>query len=295
MYEGDSPLAERRAAALSLDSMLLAELLGRVELRELLDPQVVATTAAQLQHLHPDRAARDAEGVADLLRLLGPLTEAEVAARCTADDVGGWLEGLRAAKRALTVSFAGQTWWVAIEDIGLLRDGVGVAVPVGVPASFTETVADPLGELLGRFARTHGPFTTARRRGPVRAGPARHRRRAGPDGGRRRLVRGEFTDLADGGDQWCDADVLKILRRRSLAALRAQVEPVSTTAYARFLPAWQQVGAERGVGHRRPGRGDRPAGRGADTGVGGRTAGVRPRGSATTSRRCSTNCWRPAR
>ena len=132
MYEGDSPLAERRAAALSLDSMLLAELLGRVELRELLDPQVIASRpSAQLQHLSEDRAARDAEAVADLLRLLGPLTEAEVVERCTADDVGGWLEGLRAAKRALTVSFAGQTWWVAIEDIGLLRDGVGIAVPVG--------------------------------------------------------------------------------------------------------------------------------------------------------------------
>ncbi|HEX7428761.1 MAG TPA: ATP-dependent helicase, partial [Mycobacterium sp.] len=248
MYEGDSPLAERRAAALSLDSVLLAELLGRVELRELLDPQVVATTAAQLQHLHSDRAARDAEGVADLLRLLGPLTEAEVAARCTADDVGGWLEGLRAAKRALTVSFAGQTWWVAIEDIGLLRDGVGVAVPVGVPAIFTETVADPLGELLGRFARTHGPFTTndaAARFGLGQRVTAVVLGRMAIDG---RLVRGEFTDLADGGDQWCDADVLKILRRRSLAALRAQVEPVSTTAYARFLPAWQQVGAERASG-----------------------------------------------
>ncbi len=258
MYEGDSPLAERRAAALSLDSVLLAELLGRVELRELLDPQVVATTAAQLQHLDPDRAARDAEGVADLLRLLGPLTAGEIAERCTAEDVGGWLEGLRAAKRALTVSFAGRTWWVAIEDIGLLRDGVGVAVPVGVPAIFTETVADPLGELLGRFARTHGPFTThdaAARFGLGQRVTADVLGRMAIDG---RLVRGEFTDLAGaagpatsgdvGGDQWCDADVLKILRRRSLAALRAQVEPVSTAAYARFLPAWQQVGAERTSG-----------------------------------------------
>ena len=105
-------------------------------------------------------AGGHARVLVDLLRLLGPLTEAEIAERCTADDVGGWLEGLRAAKRALTVSFAGQTWWVAIEDIGLLRDGVGVAVPVGVPAIFTEGVDDPLGELIGRYARTHGPFTT---------------------------------------------------------------------------------------------------------------------------------------
>ncbi|MGA7133655.1 MAG: DEAD/DEAH box helicase, partial [Mycobacterium sp.] len=161
MYEGDNPLAERRAAALSLDPTLLAELLGRVELRELLDPEVVTATGRQLQHLSADRAARDAEAVADLLRLLGPLTTEEVAARAGGAGVGGWLEGLHAARRALPVSFAGRSWWVAIEDIGRLRDGVGVAVPVGVPVSFTEAVADPLGELLGRFARTHAPFTTA--------------------------------------------------------------------------------------------------------------------------------------
>src|SRR5258705_2734408 len=160
MYEGDSPLAERRAAALSLDSVLLAELLGRVELRELLDPQVIATTTQQLQHLNSDGLAGYTEGMVDLLRVLGPLTEQEIADRCTTREGGGWLGGFQAAKRALTVSFAGQTWWAAIEDIGLLRDGVGVAVPVGVPTAFTESVADPLGELLGRYARTHRPFTT---------------------------------------------------------------------------------------------------------------------------------------
>lgn len=242
MYEGDSPLAERRAAALALDPTLLAELLGRVELRELLDPEVVAGTGRQLQHLTSDRAARDAEAVADLLRLLGPLTTEEVAARSGGADVGGWLEALYAAKRALPVSFAGGSWWTAIEDIGRLRDGVGVAVPVGVPASFTAAVADPLGELLSRYARTHAPFTTAdvaARFGlglPVAADVLG---RLAADG---KLVRGEFsTDAA--GDEWCDAEVLRILRRRSLAALRAQVEPVSTSAYARFLPAWHGVGA----------------------------------------------------
>ena len=247
MYEGDSPLAERRAAALSLDSVLLAELLGRVELRELLDPQVIASTTQQLQHLSEDRKARDAEGVADLLRVLGPLTEPEIADRATTADVGGWLEGLRAAKRAIPVSFAGQTWWAAVEDIGLLRDGVGVAVPVGVPAAFTESVADPLGELLGRYARTHGPFTThdaAARFGLGLRVTADVLGRLAIDG---RVIRGEFTDSAD-GHQWCDADVLKILRRRSLAALRAQVEPVSTAAYGRFLPAWQNVGSTHNSG-----------------------------------------------
>ena len=247
MYEGDSPLAERRAAALALDTTLLAELLGRVELRELLDADVVASTARQLQHLTPERAARDAEGVADLLRLLGPLTEDEVAARATASDIGGWLNGLLTAKRALSVSFAGQTWWVAVEDVGRLRDGVGVAVPVGVPASFLEPVVDPLGELLSRYARTHGPFTTADAAGRFGLGlrvAADVLGRLAVDG---KLLRGEFTDIATdvpGSDQWCDAEVLRILRRRSLAALRAQVEPVGTAAYARFLPAWQQVGSD---------------------------------------------------
>jgi ATP-dependent Lhr-like helicase len=242
MYEGDSPLAERRAAALSLDPTLLAELLGRVELRELLDPEVVAATGRQLQHLSAERAARDAEAVADLLRLLGPLTTEEVAARAGGADVGGWLEGLHAARRALPVSFAGHSWWVAIEDIGRLRDGVGVAVPVGVPASFTGAVADPLGELLGRYARTHAAFTTADVAGRFGLGlrvAADVLGRLAADG---RLVRGEFSTEAV-GDQWCDADVLRILRRRSLAALRAQVEPVSTGAFARFLPAWHGVGA----------------------------------------------------
>lgn len=259
MYEGDSPLAERRAAALSLDSTLLAELLGRVELRDLLDPEIIAATGRQLQHLSPDRAARDAEAVADLLRLLGPLTEEEVAARAGGADVGGWLEGLRAARRALTVSFAGRSWWVAIEDIGRLRDGIGIAVPLGVPAAFTEEVADPLGELLGRYARTHPPFTTAEAAARFGLGLRVTADILGRLAGDGRLVRGDFVATPDtpatpvaGAEQWCDADVLRILRRRSLAALRAQVEPVSTAAYGRFLPAWHRLGSaesSRSSGH----------------------------------------------
>ncbi|BBY78816.1 DEAD/DEAH box helicase [Mycolicibacterium parafortuitum] len=247
MYEGDSPLAERRAAALALDPTLLAELLGRVELRELLDADVIANTTRQLQHLTPERAVRDAEGVADLLRLLGPLTADEIGERCAQSDVGGWLEGLLTAKRVLTVSYAGTTWWAAIEDIGRLRDGVGVAVPVGVPIAFLEPVVDPLGELLSRFARTRGPFTTAdaaTRFGLGLRVAADVLGRLAADG---KLVRGEFTDVptdSGGVEQWCDAEVLRILRRRSLAALRAQIEPVSTAAFGRFLPSWQMVGAD---------------------------------------------------
>lgn len=249
MYEGDSPLAERRAAALSLDTALLAELLGRVELRELLDGEVVAATDRQLQHLSDDRKVRDAEGVADLLRMLGPLTADEIAERSTASDIDAWLDGLQATRRVLAVSYAERRWWVGVEDIGRLRDAVGVAVPVGVPAAFTESVPDPLGELLARYARTRGPFTTSEAAARFGLGLRVAEdvlSRMALDG---KLVRGDFTDIPDGsGQQWCDAGVLRILRRRSLASLRAQVEPVSTTAYARFLPDWQQVGGAAPVG-----------------------------------------------
>ncbi|MGB3369919.1 MAG: crosslink repair DNA glycosylase YcaQ family protein, partial [Rhodococcus sp. (in: high G+C Gram-positive bacteria)] len=158
MYEGDSPLAERRAQALSLDSTLLAELLGRVELRELLDQSVIEITESELQRLAPDRHAKDIEGVADLLRMLGPLTIDEVAARTNGDESQLWLTELASARRALEVSFAGHTWWAAIEDASRLRDALGVPLPIGTPAAFIEPVDDPLTDLVSRFARTHGPF-----------------------------------------------------------------------------------------------------------------------------------------
>lgn len=243
MYEGDSPLAERRAAALSLDPTLLAQLLGRVELRELLDPEVTKGLTEQLQHLTPEKAARDAEGVADLLRLLGPLTTEEVSARAAGAAVGGWLEHLLATRRVLTVAFGGHRWWVAIEDIGRLRDGLGVAVPPGVPTGFTDPVADPLGDLLGRFARTRGPFTTGQAADRFGLGVRVAADALGRLAADTRVVRGEFADFPDSpGEQWCDSEVLRILRRRSLAALRSAIEPVSPAAYGRFLPAWQQIG-----------------------------------------------------
>ena len=279
MYEGDSPLAERRAAALSLDPTLLAELLGRVELRELLDQDVVATTTRQLQNLTPDRMARDAEAVADLLRVLGPLTEDEIARRCTAADAGAWLEGLHSARRALRVSFAGRSWWVAIEDIGRLRDGLGVAVPVGVPATFAETVEDPLGELLSRFARTHGPFTTAEAAARFGLGLRVTADVLGRLAADRRLTRGEFTDTATdlaGSEQWCDdrgaADPAAPLACRAACTGRA-----GRHSGLRPLPARVAAGGIRvGIGGGRPGLGHRPARRYRHPGVRRRAAGVRP-------------------
>ncbi|MDI3386424.1 ATP-dependent helicase [Streptomyces sp. B-S-A8] len=238
LYEGDSPLAERRAAALSLDSRLLAELLGQAELRELLDADVLTELERELQWLTDDRRVKDAEGVADLLRVLGPLTGAELALRGAEPH---WAEELAGARRAIRVRIAGADHWAAIEDAGRLRDALGTALPVGVPEAFTEPVKDPLGDLLARYARTHGPFTSATAAARFGLGTAvtdgaLHRLAANG-----RVVQGEFHP-AGIGQEWCDATVLRRLRRRSLAALRHELEPVPPAALAGFLPQWQHVG-----------------------------------------------------
>ncbi|MFF1341471.1 ATP-dependent helicase [Streptomyces sp. NPDC058290] len=244
LYEGDSPLAERRAAALSLDSRLLAELLGQAELRELLDAEVLEELERELQWLTGDRRAKDAESVADLLRLLGPLTTAELAER-GADPA--WPKALAQARRAIAVRIGGADHWAAIEDAGRLRDALGTALPVGVPEAFTEPVKDPLGDLLARYARTHGPFTTTAVAARLGLGAAvtegaLHRLAAAG-----RVVQGEFHP-AGIGQEWCDATVLRRLRRRSLAALRQELEPVPPTSLATFLPQWQHLGgALRGI------------------------------------------------
>ncbi|GHH87741.1 DEAD/DEAH box helicase [Streptomyces sulfonofaciens] len=245
LYEGDSPLAERRAAALSLDSRLLAELLGQAELRELLDADVLAELEHELQWLTDDRRVKDAEGVADLLRVLGPLTDAELAER------GGqpqWAEELAATRRAIRVRVAGMEHWAAVEDAGRLRDALGTALPVGVPEAFTEPVRDPLGDLLARYARTHGPFTSAAAAARFGLGAAVTDGALGRLTASGRLVQGEFHP-AGIGQEWCDAAVLRRLRRRSLAALRHELEPVPPAALAQFLPQWQQLGGHglRGI------------------------------------------------
>jgi ATP-dependent Lhr-like helicase len=329
LYEGDSPLAERRAAALALDSTLLNELLGRVELRELLDAKVIEATERELQRLVPDRRARGMEGVADLLRLLGPLDPEEAAARlqgasavepgetetgetaasesaacATVAEAATHLAALQRANRAIKVNIGGVERFAAVEDAARLRDAIGVPLPMGVPLAFIEPVADPLGDLVSRYARTHGPFTAAEAAARLGLGVAvvgTALKRLAADG---RVVEGEFrphvtapaaalpesalpeSAPADAAPQeagpleaghpagtratdepaqpagepvlppaeapspdiphsiaseWCDAEVLRKLRRRSLAALRAEVEPVDAAAYGRFLPAWQHV------------------------------------------------------
>ncbi len=264
LYELDAPLAERRAAALSLDSTLLAELLGSEAIRELLDAEVLTEIEGQLQRTDPERRVRDAEGTADLLRFVGDLTTAEAAARGAEEE---WLRELESSRRVLRVKIAGEERWVAVEDAGRLRDALGAGLPVGVPEAFTEPVADPLGDLVARFARTRGPFpaaVAARRFGlgvAVVTGVLERMTSSG------RMVRGELRPAdagpvpggdgahgpgtgstpgpAPGGVDFCDAEVLRRLRRGSLARLRAEVEPVEPAALGRFLPAWQGIGGRK--------------------------------------------------
>jgi ATP-dependent Lhr-like helicase len=252
MYEGDAPLLDRRAQALALDRDLLRELLGAEELRELLDAEALTEVELELQALVDDRAAGSADAVHDLLRRLGDLTDPEVAGRVRGADArsreraaGEWLEALAADRRAVRVRIAGEERWIAVEDVARYRDALGVMPPQGVAAAHLAPVAQPLEGLLARWARRHGPFLSdapaARWDLPVGAvEPALERLMAAGT-----LLRGEFRPGGVERD-WIDPEVLRLLRRRSLARLRREIEPADAAAYARFLPAWQGVGAPAG-------------------------------------------------
>jgi len=245
MYEGDAPLAERRAAALALDKDLLNELLGAEELRDLLDADVMADLELELQRLVDNRAARDADEVHDVLRELGPQSMLELAARVTEPAATeSFVDQLVAERRAFVANIAGEDRIVAAEDAARVRDALGTAIVVGLPAAFTDPVDTPLDDLVERFARTHCPFLATQ---------VAHRFGIGVDRiydslerieATGRITRGEFRP--GGKDrEWCDKDVLRRLRRRSLAALRKEVEPVEADSLARFLPRWQGVGTPR--------------------------------------------------
>ena len=250
MYEGDAPLAERRAAALALDRDLLRDLLGAEELRELLDAGVITDVELELQRLVAGGQARDSDELHDLLRVLGPLTLDELAARAVpvagsdADRVAGWVRTLVEQRRAIEVRLAGRDVVADAADAARLRDAAGAALPVGLPASATEPVDDPLGDLCVRYARSHGPFLArdvARWLGVGEQPTAARLSSLVAEG---RLLQGEFRP---GGAEreFCDAEVLRRIRRRCLAALRQEVEPVAPEALARFLPNWQGVGGRR--------------------------------------------------
>jgi ATP-dependent helicase Lhr and Lhr-like helicase len=244
MYEGDAPLAERRAAALTLDRDLLRELLGAEELRDLLDPRALDEVEAELQRLGEGRGARSADHLHDLLRTLGDLTPEEIAARVEGDG-GGWTETLLDDGRAIRVRVAGEARVAAVEDAARLRDALGVALPIGIPAAFTGPTELPLEGLVRRYARTHGPFVEAEV--GARLGASVDRVRESLESLERsgHVVHGDFRP-GGVGHEWCDPEVLRRLRRRSLALLRREVEPVDAAALGRFLPAWQGADRPRG-------------------------------------------------
>ena len=243
MYEYDAPNAERKAAALALDRDLLRELLGSEELRELLEPAVLNDVEAELQCISELRHAVSVDGLHDILRRVGDLSMAEISARSTG-DFHAWIGELVLARRAIVVRIDGHERYVDAQDAGRLRDALGVAIPVGLPFVFTESTPRPLDDLVGRFARTHGPFHTVDL--ATRFGASTERVTAALEALERagRIVSGDFRP---GGvaREWCDADVLRLLRRRSLAALRKEVEPVDATVLGLFLPAWHGIDSPR--------------------------------------------------
>jgi ATP-dependent Lhr-like helicase len=245
MYEGDTPNAERRAAALALDRDLLRELLGQEELRELIDPEALDEVEAQLQHRTEAGKAGDRDALQQLLRNIGDLTTAEAAERVSEGySAKSMLEKLAAERRIAAVRIAGEERWIASEDAGLYRDSLGVPPPPGLPETFLADHPDAMRALVRRYARTHGPFPTGQlmQRYGVDPGPAL--RELENEGA---LVRGE---LLPGGTEreWCDSEVLRRVRRASLARLRKEVEAADRTELARFLPSWQNVDAFRKAG-----------------------------------------------
>jgi ATP-dependent helicase Lhr and Lhr-like helicase len=241
MYEYDAPLAEKRAAALTLDRRLLQELLGDPQFRDLLDADVISEVELELQHLTEDRRLRNPDACNDALRSLGPLSTEELAARSADPDViAQWVRDLSDSRRIVSVRVKGTDKWVVAEDVARLRDALGVQPPPGIPEALLEPVADPLGDVVGRYARTHAPFTShqiATDLGMPEASAVEVLRRLERQS---RIASGAYQPGGE-GLEWVDLDVLRRLRRRSLAVLRSEIEAVEVQRLGAFLPAWHGI------------------------------------------------------
>ena len=244
IYDGDAPLAERRAQALSVDQAQLRELLGDAELRELLDQAALETAEAQLQHLDEKYRIKTADGLHDLLIRIGDLTLAEIERRSALPDAAAVVRALERARRIVSLLVAGEPRFVAVEDVARYRDALGVPLPPGLPEALLEPVRDPAGDLALRYARSHGPFTARELAARYRLGPAVADSLLARLGDTGRIIEGEFRP---GGTEreWVDADVLRSLRRRSLAKLRHEIEPVESDALGRFVVSWHGIGSGR--------------------------------------------------
>ncbi len=243
IYDGDAPLAERRAQALAIDQSQLRELLGEPELRELLDPAALELAERELQQLEERRKAKSVDAIHDMLLRLGDLSASEIADRSIVDAPSA-IKDLARQRRIIEVPVAKEKRFIAVEDASRYRDALGVPLPQGLPERYLESVADPVGDLVLRYARTHAPFTpneVAKRYG---LGVAVITQALETFVERGRLTEGEFRP---GGTQreWCETEVLRGIRQRSLAKLRKEVEPVEPRALARLMGAWQGVTKKR--------------------------------------------------
>jgi ATP-dependent Lhr-like helicase len=251
MYEGDTPSAERRAAALSLDRDLLRELLGQEELRELIDPRALQRVEDDLQHRSEMTRATGRDGLHDVLRRVGDLNHAEIQERVFEGvEADTLLRELERERRIVRARIAGQERYIAADEAGLYRDALGAVPPGGLPEAFLADVPDALSQLVARYARTHGPFTSdeLHARYGIDTSAVLRELASSPEGERAGdLVRGE---LRPGGTEreWCDVEVLRRLRRASLAALRKEIEPAEQRRLAAFLPSWQGVDRHAGAG-----------------------------------------------
>lgn len=244
LYDGDAPLAERRAQALAIDQTQLRELLGEPELRELLDSDALGQVEIELQHLDERRKAKSVDALHDLLLRIGDLTADEIAARTSGGLALEWIRELVSARRILEIGVAQEARFIAVEDASRYRDVLGTPLPPGIAERYLQSVADPAGDLVLRYARTHGPFTpndVSHRYGLDAAAVTSALERFVERG---RLVEGEFRP-AGTQREWCDAEVLRIIRSRSLAKLRHEVEPVEARGYARLIASWQGVTRKR--------------------------------------------------
>lgn len=243
LYEADAPVAERRAAALSIDRSLLRELLGEGELRDLVDPDVLAGVELELQHVAATHQARDPDGIHDLLRDVGPLTTAELELRVADIDLADALDELARHTRVFEAEVAGERRWCAVEDAARLRDAQGVDLPPGIPEPFLEPVPDAVADVVSRYARTHRPFTAAEAGRSLGLPPAVVETTLTRLESQGRVSEGPYLP-GGSGREWLDTEVLRRLKRRSLAVLRGEIEPVPAGTLAAFAPVWQGVTGE---------------------------------------------------
>jgi ATP-dependent Lhr-like helicase len=243
LYDGDAPLAERRAQALAVDQHQLRELLGDAELRELLDAGAVEAVERQLQRLDARYHAKSVDGIHDMLLGLGDLSEAELQERSSA-NISAATGELLAARRILSVRIAAVERFIAVEDAARYRDALGTPLPPGLPESLLAPATDALGNLVLRYARTHAPFAAAevasRYALSIPSVDAALVRLTGEG----RLLEGEFRP---GGTsrEWTDPGVLRMIRHRSLAKLRHEVEPVEQAVLGRFAITWHGIVKKR--------------------------------------------------